>query len=375
MNKAFFINGGAGRVLCSIPALEKYAETHDDFIIVAESWGELYLCCPNLREHVYPMGHKGLFEEKLLDKEIVSPEPYRVNQYFNQKCNLIQAFDIIINDLDEPRELPKIKLDISKEDQITGYNIITEVRQNLEKEKVVVFQPFGQGSKVSGNFIYDSSGRSFEVSNVIQIIERLKEKYGVILMSDIDIPGWTQMGVAKPKEIGLNGWAGVINGADYFLGCDSVGQHFAHAVNTPACVVIGSTFPENISYPQSSNFNIIDNGKGKRKYSPIRITFNIDCDRNNESLMVMEERQIDDIVKTIDKKLKPSKSFSGSKLNGIKPSSKGGSSSAPLVNFKPATPSSFKKEKTTKKKSIDEIMELEVSKTKEQTAEVEKVIS
>ena len=43
MNKAFFINGGAGRVLCSIPALERHAETHDDFIIVSESWSELYL--------------------------------------------------------------------------------------------------------------------------------------------------------------------------------------------------------------------------------------------------------------------------------------------------------------------------------------------
>ena len=79
MNKAFFINGGAGRVLCSIPALEKYAETHDDFIIVAESWGELYLCCPNLREHVYPMGHKGLFEEKLLNSFSFGYYIYLVN--------------------------------------------------------------------------------------------------------------------------------------------------------------------------------------------------------------------------------------------------------------------------------------------------------
>ena len=38
MNKAFFINGGAGRVLCSMPALEKYAEKNDDFIIVAASY-------------------------------------------------------------------------------------------------------------------------------------------------------------------------------------------------------------------------------------------------------------------------------------------------------------------------------------------------
>ena len=100
MNKAFFINGGAGRVLCSIPALERYAETHDDFVIVSESWDELYLNNPVLRDKTYSVGHKGLFEDHLKDKEIVSPEPYRINQYFNQECNLIQAFDIEINQLD-----------------------------------------------------------------------------------------------------------------------------------------------------------------------------------------------------------------------------------------------------------------------------------
>jgi len=40
--KAFFINGGAGRVLSSIPALEKYAETHDDFVIVCEAGTDFY---------------------------------------------------------------------------------------------------------------------------------------------------------------------------------------------------------------------------------------------------------------------------------------------------------------------------------------------
>ena len=68
MNKAFFINGGAGRVLCSMPALERHKENgNDDFIIVSESWSELYLNNKNLRDHVYPLGHKDLFEEKLKD--------------------------------------------------------------------------------------------------------------------------------------------------------------------------------------------------------------------------------------------------------------------------------------------------------------------
>ena len=111
MNKAFFINGGAGRVLCSMPALESYAEKHEDFVIVAEGWSELYSCSKILRNKVYSVNHKDLFEKHLKDKEIISPEPYRLNAYFNQKCNLIQAFDIIINELTEIPKSKKINLE------------------------------------------------------------------------------------------------------------------------------------------------------------------------------------------------------------------------------------------------------------------------
>ena len=43
-SKAFFVNGGAGRVICSIPALERYAEDSGDkdFIIVCESGMDFY---------------------------------------------------------------------------------------------------------------------------------------------------------------------------------------------------------------------------------------------------------------------------------------------------------------------------------------------
>ena len=44
--KSFFINGGAGRVLCSIPAFEKYAEDHpdEDFVIVCEGGVSFWIC-------------------------------------------------------------------------------------------------------------------------------------------------------------------------------------------------------------------------------------------------------------------------------------------------------------------------------------------
>ena len=398
MKKAFFINGGSGRVLCSMPALEKYAEKDDDFIIVSESWGELYFLNEKLRDKVYQMVHKGLFEEVLKDCKIISPEPYRVNQYFNQKANLIQAFDIEINEVDEVRDVGPINLSLSKEEQILGHNIVAEVKQNLGKDKTIVFQPFGQGSKKEGQFIFDTTGRSFEVSNVIHVIEELRKNYSIILMTEIEIPGWEGLGVACPSGMDLNKWAGVINAADYFLGCDSVGQHFAHAMGKPATVVVGSTYPENISYPESKKFTIIDNAKGKRRYSPIRLTIDLFTDRNNESLMCFDADVVKKIVKSIKDKIGVS-SVNNQTMGLTSPpnTSKGGfksavkelkSGSKEPVKFKPkstapklepskTTPLSmkpissgsskgvkyngFQQVKQSKKKPIDQLLELEAN--------------
>ena len=93
--KAFFINGGAGRVLCSIPALEKYAEEVDkNFIVVCEGGTDFYRGHPILHSRCYDHWHKNLFEDKLVDCELLTPEPYRVWEYFNQKCSIAQAYDI-----------------------------------------------------------------------------------------------------------------------------------------------------------------------------------------------------------------------------------------------------------------------------------------
>lgn len=299
MKKAFFINGGIGRVLCAIPALEWYKQhTDPDVVIVAEGWSELFLVSPILRNNIFPAGHKGLFEEKLRDKEIITPEPYRLNAYFNQKCNLIQAFDMLINDLKDVPAPKELNVEINKVDQLHGYTLVNQVKQQLGREKTVVFQPFGSGAKKEGDVIIDPSGRSFEVQDILKIIEKLNKHYAVILMSEIDISSNVQIGVAVPQA-NLLQWMGIINAADYFLGCDSVGQHYAHAVDKPATVVLGSTFPENISYPYNKNFTIIDNGKSSRVYAPIRITMDFVSERINENLMKLSDKTIDQVMQSV----------------------------------------------------------------------------
>jgi hypothetical protein len=301
MKKAFFINGGAGRVLCSIPALEHHIKNIDPTApIVAEGWMEIFLSSEILRKNVYNAQHRGLFEI-LKDREIISPEPYRLNEYFNQKVNLIQAFDMLINE-DGKKEIPKSKklnISVGIADEVTGKNIVNECRHGLQKDKIIVIQPFGSGARLEGAYIVDESGRSLVVEDLLKIIKELNKNFGVILMSEIKIPTQEPMGVMTPEGLNLLQWSGVIKEADYFIGCDSVGQHFSSALEKPTTVIIGSTFPENISYPENKSFNIIDNGKNKRVYSPIRISQDLAIERNNENLMKLDSKTIDKICKKV----------------------------------------------------------------------------
>lgn len=107
--------------------------------------------------------------------------------------------------------------------------------------------------------------------------------------------------VAHPQNVNLRQWAGIIAGADYFLGCDSVGQHMAYALDIPATVVVGSTFSINVSYPNVEKFDVLDMGGDVRKYSPIRITLDEVADRVNDGIMAMNDKIEDAIVTSVNK--------------------------------------------------------------------------
>jgi hypothetical protein len=300
--KAFFINGGAGRVVCSIPALEKYAEeTSKDFIIVCEGPTDFYKGHPILHERAYDHWHKNLFEDKLINMDLVTPEPYRIWEYFNQKCSIAQAYDIAINNKGI-RDLPKPTMRLSNEEMYTGFGVLKEVKEKTKKDKVVIFQPFGRGVVSQNGLILDSSARSFEGAHVINIVKQLQKKYAVVLMSEIGID-FSKHGckdpVAHPQGINLRQWAGVIANADYFLGCDSVGQHLAYSLDKPATIVVGSTFSINVSYPNYSKFDVLDMGGTIRRYSPIRITMDEVADRGNDGIMQMNDKIEEAIVQSV----------------------------------------------------------------------------
>ena len=67
---------------------------------------------------------------------------------------------------------------------------------------------------------------------------------------------------------------------------------------------MGSTFAENVSYPDF--FNIIENENIEKEYSPIRVCgFDSHlADRLNDKLMDFTDEQVDEIYKSIVKDIK-----------------------------------------------------------------------
>ena len=307
-HSAFFVNGGIGRVICSIPAFEKYLTESpaDDFIIVCEGGSEIFKGHPTLDKRTYDLWHKNLFKEKLIDRNIVTTEPYRVWEYYNQQCSLAQAFDIQINNKGI-RELPKPSLYLSKDELLTGRHLVSEVKKKLKKDKVIVLQPFGRGIEYIDETLVDKTGRSFELRDVKKFIRKLQDLgFAVILMAEFRIDLSSEKlrdEVATPENVNIRQWAAIIKYSDHFLGCDSVGQHLAYSVGTTASVLTGSTFPVNVSYPDVSSVDIFDLGEVVREYSPIRITVDERVDRTNENIMSMNDEIIDVVINNIKSRI------------------------------------------------------------------------
>lgn len=308
-SKAFFLNGGAGRLICAIPALEKYLEESgdDDFIIVAEGGTDMFKGHPTLDDRTYDNWTKNLFNNMLKHRECIWPEPYQLYQYYNQECSITQAFDLIINNKGI-RDLPKPVLNLSKDELVAGRKVINEVKEKLKVDKVAVLQPFGRGIELVDSTLIDRTGRSIEFKDLKSIIKSLQDNnYGVIIMSELHMDfkeDKLKSEVAMPEGMNLRQWAAVIKYADKFIGCDSVGQHLSYITETETVVILGSTYPENVTYPDCDYFTILDLGQANRKYSPIRIVMDEGIDRHNETLMSMDDPITEYVTGVITGKIK-----------------------------------------------------------------------
>jgi len=298
MKKVVFINGGAGRVISSIPALEELDRRNELAGIVCEGGMEVFLGHPTLQDKAWDVNHKGLFENLIKDNECVTPEPYRDYEYYNQRSSLQQSFYYQIVGERTPKNI-KSTFVLSKSEEMSAMGILSQVRQQIQKEKTIVIQPFGRSSNMGPGVVFDPSSRSLEQATFIDLVGDLTKDFNVIYMGEhkLDL---VNLPVFQPQEqVPLRVWAAVIESADYFIGCDSVGQHLAYTFDKPGTIVCGSTFPVNITYPE--HFNIVEKKDAIRHYSPIRIAgfASEEADRLNDTIMDFSKDELKQIIANI----------------------------------------------------------------------------
>lgn len=300
--KIFNIDGGAGRVIAAIPALEKYDRLNPDtdWGVLIHGWDNLVWGNKLLQDRTFNPDTKGIFDLWIKDADLISPEPYKVNGYFNQRLSLAEAFDELINHTEDHSDLETPKLYLSKNEEKTAANVIADCKQQQgPKKHTIVIQPYGRSARIDREDIIDDSSRSISPEAYLQIVKNLSQKYNLILFAEE--PFFQKEDTYTFKaQTDLRGWSAIIEGSDYFIGCDSVGQHMARAFNKPGFVIIGSTYPINTTYPDY--FTIWEKSEAK-KYSPIRIC-GLDAhlaDRYNDTCMDLTPEQVTEVCKLIVK--------------------------------------------------------------------------
>jgi len=304
----FLITGGAGRVVCAIPALERFAQLHpkNDFRVIVHGWESLYWSHPLLQSRTFGAHQKGLFESFVKKSNIVSPEPYHINEFFNQKVSLIEAFDIAINQGRKRDQFPlaeKPNLYLSNYEIQAGLDFIEKTKMKTKKRKVIVFQPFGSAVQIVNNKPVDPSNRSLELADYTAILKALTE-YGTVFFAskpehrhamDKESIGFDDTGLPYFRML-----MALLHHADYFCGADSVGQHVARAFNTKGLVLMGGTNDINFSYPD--HFKIYRKiGFKEPIYSPWRLV-DTECefaDRENNGIMEFTDEDRKNIVNII----------------------------------------------------------------------------
>lgn len=306
--KVFAIDGGAGRVIAAIPALRKYARNHpnDDWAVIVFGWDTLFWGIPELQDRVYSADVKGIFKNLLKDSDIITLEPYRIWEYYNQKCSLVEGFDKLVNETEDHSDLGVPEMILSKGEEKQAANILGEVENQQNKSTTIVIQPFGRSARIDNGDIIDDSSRSIETKTYHKLIKKLSQKYNIVFMGEPDFANTisNEDQISSKLQLDLRQWAAVIEGCDYFIGCDSVGQHMARAFDKPGTVILGSTTAINITYPD--HFQIIENEDVEKEYSPIRLC-GLDshlADRINDRCMEFSDEDIEDMYKAIVKDIK-----------------------------------------------------------------------
>ena len=255
MTTVICIDGGIGRIITSIPALLKYHQNHpnEEWYIMIPRWDFVMWGFPELQERTFDPDSKGSFNIFWKADKVITAEPYRLPAYYRNEISLKEAFDVVINNTTDHDDLPEMQLMTSSAEKRSSFDIIQKAKKTFKQEKTIVLQPYGSTANMHQTGIFDDSHRSMPKNMIDYFIKNLSEKYNLIFMGAKELH---DIRTFKPDpDPKMREWMAIIEAADYFIGCDSCGQHMRRAFNKSASVVISGTHRINTSY---ENFHIIE---------------------------------------------------------------------------------------------------------------------
>lgn len=261
MKKTLILDGGLGRHISSIGALENFVDRNEDCTIITQQWTPIFWGNPILTPNVFDIGTKGLFD-RIKNSSISKPEPYFNSDFINEKISMSSAFNIEINGKDCLDKKPSLYL--TKTEIENAFSVVDKAR------KTIVFQPFGSAARVQNNLILDDTCRSMSKQMVTKILNVLKKNnFQVILLDSKNAPFINHNEIKNLDDRDFRSVAAVIKVSDYFIGCDSSGQHMAYALDKPGSTWFGGSSSINFGY--HNYFKIFEKSE-KRRYMPFRIS-------------------------------------------------------------------------------------------------------
>ena len=277
IRKTVLVDGGIGRVICSIPAIEEYAKTNE--VVVVTSYPEAYLNKTNVK--VYNINHQHLWEDIIRHTELLHPEPYWDYEYYTQQTHLIQSFYKTLG-LKIPKILPRPHIKLQQQEIDWAKDLVNKYKKEKGKTKFIVFQPFGAAARYHGTGVMqgqplpedtkvvDETNRSLPLSTAKIIEKNLQQDHTVLVMSHLT-PVMLNQPNGQQQPLSLRQWMAIISQADYVIGIDSCAQHLAYAFNIPGFFVYGGTYQENLAYKEHVTWA----KKGfPHEYNPIRLPSN-----------------------------------------------------------------------------------------------------
>lgn len=278
------IDGGIGRVICSIPAIEKASKKEE--IVVLTHHTQVFQNNPNIYRVLHPTTPY-IFEDYIFENNFEHPEPYQLNKYYRGEIHLIQAFDYLINNkIEDVVSTPNIYL--TPQEDLAAKNILSNLDQN---KKILLFQPFGSTNSINtldNNKTIDNSNRSLKEDHANYIIEKLNNKYEILYIGNY---------FAKSSEgfyvydLTIRNIFSLCKLANYFIGIDSFLMHSANCFNLNGTVFFGAMNINNLCY---DNQNIIK--KDNLSYEPLRIPVNMEYSKKNNDSMDFTIEEIDNAI-------------------------------------------------------------------------------